>query len=248
MSRVVAHFSCGAASAVATKLTIAKHGSAVVIVRCVIGSEHEDNDRFARDVEQWFGQKIIELRNPKYADTWSVYERERFLVSPKGARRTTELKKLPGRAFWRPGDIDVFGYHAGEVARLDAFRTHNPELTVEAPLIEAQLFKPDCLALIERAGIMLPAMYRLGFKNNNCVGCVKGGAGYWNMIRRFRPAVFWRMARLERKLNVAIVKLGGVRVFLDELPENAGRYDDEPDIECGLFCAAAAEEMGAGRA
>ena len=27
------------------------------------------------------------------------------------------------------------------------------------------------------------------------------------------------------------------RVFLDELPPNAGRYKSEPDIECGVLCS-----------
>lgn len=26
------------------------------------------------------------------------------------------------------------------------------------------------------------------------------------------------------------------RLFLDELPPNAGRYQAEPDIECGVLC------------
>lgn len=26
------------------------------------------------------------------------------------------------------------------------------------------------------------------------------------------------------------------RVFLDELPPGAGRYESEPDIECGVLC------------
>ena len=42
-------------------------------------------------------------------------------------------------------------------------------------------------SLIERAGLRLPEMYRLGYANANCVGCVKGGAGYWNKIRRDFP-------------------------------------------------------------
>ena len=87
-------------------------------------------------------------------------------------------------------------------------------------------------------------MYRLGYANNNCIGCVKGGSGYWNKIRRDFPEAFARMARQERKMNAAICKVEGVEngkrwrkpVFLDELPPDAGRYVDEPDIECGVLC------------
>ena len=35
-----------------------------------------------------------------------------------------------------------------------------------------------------------PLMYDLGYPNNNCIGCVKGGMGYWNHIRKDFPEVF----------------------------------------------------------
>ena len=79
--------------------------------------------------------------------------------------------------------------------------------------------------------IDLPAMYKLGYHNNNCIGCVKGKKGYWNKIRVDFPDIFWKMAKLERELNFSLCD-----VFLDELPPNAGRYKDEPDIECGVLC------------
>ena len=50
MSRVVCWFSCGAASAVATKLAITEYansGMEIVIARCIVKEEHSDNDRFA---------------------------------------------------------------------------------------------------------------------------------------------------------------------------------------------------------
>jgi hypothetical protein len=69
---------------------------------------------------------------------------------------------------------------------------------------------------------------------------VKGGQGYWNKIRRDFPKVFWKMATQERKMDVAINKVmvegERVRLFLDELPESSGNYNDEPDISCGVTC------------
>ena len=94
--------------------------------------------------------------------------------------------------------------------------------------------------MVREAGIELPMMYRLGYKNNNCIGCVKGQAGYWNKIRIDFPEVYARMAAQERKMDVAINKRyegkTRIRVFLDELPPDAGRYEVEPDIECGVLC------------
>lgn len=51
--RILAWFSAGAASAVATKLTISEYGhSNVTVAYCDTGSEHPDNKRFITDCEQ----------------------------------------------------------------------------------------------------------------------------------------------------------------------------------------------------
>ena len=86
-------------------------------------------------------------------------------------------------------------------------------------------------------------MYKLGYHNNNCVGCVKGGAGYWNKIRVDFPDAFNKMAKLERQLGVKITKSKGQRVYLDELPVDAGNYPKEQSIECGIFCHMAEENL-----
>jgi len=95
--------------------------------------------------------------------------------------------------------------------------------------------------MVARAGIEIPKMYQLGYKNNNCIGCPKGQSGYWNKIRVDFPEVFKRMSKVERKLNVAINKSYAgdgkrKRVFLDELEPDVGNYKFEPDISCGLLC------------
>lgn len=251
MRRVLCWFSCGAASAYAAKLAIEKFSAdACEVVYCDTSStEHPDNVRFLLDAEHWLGLPIKKIRSEEYEDTWAVYEKTKFLHGPKGARCTIELKKVPRFSYQHPDDIHVFGYTAEEQERAHRLRRSSPELHVCFPLIEAKIQKRDCLLAIKEAGIELPAMYRLGYKNNNCIGCVKGGMGYWNRIRVDFPAVFSRMAILERKLNHTCI--GGV--FLDELPRFAGSMELEPDIECGILCgpyepaldAEAAEEFRA---
>lgn len=98
MSRVVSYFSCGAASAVATKLALQsnswrEHADELVIVYCdTLKREHPDNARFLLDCEKWFGQEIIILGNDDYdRDPDEVFRQTRFLVGPRGARCTAEL-------------------------------------------------------------------------------------------------------------------------------------------------------------
>jgi hypothetical protein len=65
--RIVAQFSCGAASAVATKLALAQHGDNCVILNAFLLEEHQDNRRFAADCERWFGRSITVLRDERVA-------------------------------------------------------------------------------------------------------------------------------------------------------------------------------------
>jgi 3'-phosphoadenosine 5'-phosphosulfate sulfotransferase (PAPS reductase)/FAD synthetase len=239
VSRIVVWFSCGVTSAVAAKLVLQKHPNAI-LAYCDTGSEHPDNVRFLKECEKWFSKKIKILRSQKYQDIWDVFNKTRYLAGVNGARCTTEMKKLVRRDFERFEDTQVFGFDSSEHARADRFREHNPEVTAWFPLIDKGYSKQDCLRIVQKAGIRLPAMYQLGYNNNNCIGCVKGGQGYWNKIRKDFPAVFWRMAAMERKLDVALLKVTGdhgerKRVFLDELDPDAGRHTDL-EIVCGLFC------------
>lgn len=237
-------FSAGAASAVAAKLVLSENHANVAIAYIDTGSEHEDNKRFIADCEQWFQAPITWLKSDKYTDTWDVWEKTRFLVSPQGARCTTELKKKVRRTFEQPDDIQTFGYTIEEEHRADRFREQNPEINLRTPLIERGLTKEDCLAMVDRAKIELPVMYKLGYQNNNCIGCPKGGMGYWNKIRKDFPVVFKRMSDLERKLNVSVLRSGGEGMFLDELDPKRGNHADEPSFECSMFCQLAEENMG----
>lgn len=250
--RIVSWFSCGAASAVATKLAISKSDKPVTVAYCEVIEEHYDNMRFLKVCEEWFGQEIIILGNDKYERSiYQVFEKTKFLKGAGAAACASRLKKRVRLKFQLPTDIMVFGYTVEEQDRHDRFIDANNTVETWPVLIEAGLSKADCLGMLERAGIDLPAMYKLGYRNNNCIGCVKGGAGYWNKIRRDFPGAFARMAAVEKKLGRTVCKREWTddgkrqleRIFLDELPPDLGNYPDEPDIECGIFCHLAERDI-----
>ncbi len=256
MSRIVSWFSCGAASAVATKLALvdADPSQNFVIAYCELKEEHPDNMRFLRDCEKWFDQEVIILGNDKYGrSAYEVFRRTRFLKGPTGARCTGELKKKVRAGFQRVDDILVFGYTVEEQHRLDRFIAGNAEGQKMWPiLIEKGLTHADCLGLVERAGITLPTMYLLGYRNNNCVGCVKGEAGYWNKIRVDFPEVFEEMSQIEQELGRTVCKREYTddsgerqieRMPLTELPPDLGNYPSEAAIECSLFCQMAEQDL-----
>lgn len=246
--RIVCWFSCGAASAVATKLAIEENKRGenlpLVVARCRIDEEHEDNDRFSAACENWFGVPIVELKSEKYGSSiYGVFQKRKYIVGVAGAPCTHHLKKEIRQKFQQQGDRHVFGYTVEEQGRADRFIDANNDVDLWSVLIDSNLTHADCLAIVARAGIKLPAMYLMGYKNNNCIGCVKGGAGYWNKIRVDFPSKFKQMATLEREMNVSVLRVGGSRVFLDELNPCAGRYEAEPEVQCGIFCERAEREI-----
>lgn len=88
-------------------------------------------------------------------------------------------------------------------------------------------FGAPCTMILKR-----PIMYDLGYTNNNCIGCVKGGMYYWNKIRKDFPEVFEKRAKIEREIGHSCIK----GVYLDELDPSRGRKQDEISEDCGIAC------------
>tara|TARA_Y100000310_G_scaffold248029_1_gene253824 strand:- start:154 stop:894 length:741 start_codon:yes stop_codon:yes gene_type:complete len=240
--RTIGWFSCGAASAVATKLV-----NPDVIAYCETGSEHPDNKRFMADCEKWFGKKITILQSPDFTDTWAVWEKRRYISGIEGAPCTRALKIEPRLTFQRPDDVHIFGYTEDwrDMARAQALQENWPDLTVEFPLIERGVTKAATIAMLHRAGIEPPLTYALGFPNANCLPCCKATSpAYWALVRQHFPERFERMVKLSRELGARLSRIDDVRIFIDEIP------DDYPTVEpiapeCDMLCALAEQELGA---
>lgn len=234
--RRICWFSCGAASAVAAKLTLEKHPDAEIVYCDTSRNEHPDNTRFLADVEQWLGVKCKIIQSDKYSTIEEVFAATRYMSGIAGARCTTELKKIPRFAYQNPEDIHIFGLTADEGKRIKQFEDNNHDLNLGWPLRDAGITKANTLMLIAAAGIRLPAMYELGYANNNCLGCVKSQSpAYWNKIRVDFPKAFESRATQSRELGVRLVRYKGERIFLDELPANETEVVVE-DLSCGPQC------------
>ena len=237
--RIVCWFSCGAASAVATKLAIAQNAGKkpLVIVYTAVKEEHPDNARFLKDCEKWFNYPITVIENEKYGGSIvKVFDAVKFMGGIAGAPCTMHLKKDMRRKFEQPGDINVFGYTAEESDRINRWIDSNADKKIWDILGESGLTHEDCLGMIHRAGIELPVMYKLGYKHNNCIGCVKGGVGYWNKIRKDFPEVFAQRVEQEQRIGARLIKINEERTSLANLPPDAGSYETEPEIQCGIMC------------
>ena len=252
ISRVVVWFSAGVTSAWALREAVAEYRGRLPVhaVNTDTGSEDEDNYRFMQDACSWLGVPLEIIKNEKYVDTFAVYDETKFFLKPGiGAKCTFELKrKMRMRYQNLATDLQVFGYDADEGDRAEFFVKNNPEVRAWFPLVEKGITKLMARQMLLDAGIREPRTYEEGFRNANCLnrGCVKGGVGYWNFMRRARPQVFEAMARKERELGFCLLRLDKyvdgkrtkVDVFLDELDPSLGNYKMEPSIVCGLFCGA----------
>jgi|SRR6478672_4739553 len=249
---VVGWVSCGITSAVAGKKALERYGN-VEFYYMEIDSAHPDNERFIADLERWYGQKINRIRSRKFRDQFQVIEKTGYVNGPDGARCTKELKKQVRFDLEESFKADLFepdkpqytnqvhGYEfkINEIQRAIDYILDYSYTNPIFPLIEEKLTKENCAQILLDAGIELPAMYLLGYNNNNCIGCVKGGMGYWNKIRIDFPEHFLKMAKAERVAGHSCIN----GTFLDELKPKAGRTPKPIVPSCGFVCEVLNPEM-----
>ena len=210
-----------------------------------IENQHPDSMRFIKDCEKVLERPVEILRSP-YRSVENVIKQFRYINGAYGAKCTQILKKRV-RKEWEDAHKDydityVWGFDIEEKSRAERLNESMPEFEHEYPLIERSLSKQDAHAILDRLGIKRPVMYDLGYQNNNCIGCVKGGMGYWNKIRQDFPEVFDRMAKLEREVGHSCIN----GVYLDELDPGRGRMEDEIMQDCGVMCYLAMNEAKEG--
>lgn len=223
--RLVCWYSHGAASLVAAKKAIELQplfypGHDVVVANIFIQDEYQEPERVV-EASKWLGQDILFLQDWKYdASVDRVIQKERYMSGVRGAKCTKVLKKQIRKDWQFDDDVHVFGMTIEEEHRIDRILDAEPDLEIFTPLIELRMTKKDCFNEMTNAGLELPMMYKLGYHNNNCIGCLKaGGAGYWNKIRKDFPEVFEKRAEQERMLNHAMVSMSRNK-FINEYPEH----------------------------
>lgn len=217
-------------------------------LRCVMPDEHPDSERFANDFYSISKINHEDLITP-YRNVATVL----FMFPTIGRHsKCRDWMKIRPRKLWElknPGRHTYFwGYDCSEKNRAENLILNMPEHNHRFPLIERNLSKQDCHGICENIGLKRPAMYNLGFKNNNCIGCPKGGMWYWNMIRKYFPEKFNEMAILERERTDMKGKtysfINGI--YLDELLPDQGREEDEISTECGFMCGIEINKLNKG--
>ena len=204
-----------------------------------VKDQHPDSIRFIHDCEKLIDREIEIIRSTEYKDVADVVRKFKVINTPYGSPCTGMLKKAVRKKWeneqYAKGISEltyVWGMDYQEIKRANRIKESFPEFEHEFPLIDRMLSKEDCHAMAERLGLKRPSMYDLGYSNNNCIGCVKGGKGYWNKIRIDFPEVFKARSELEREIGGSC--LNGI--YLDELNPDEGRMEREIMEDCSLMC------------
>lgn len=211
-----------------------------------IDDQEADTLRFIKDCEKALNKPIKILQNEQYKTVENAIlgfghiRNGRTMFYPCTNWLKKRVRKEQFENLHKDEEITyVWGFDCTEISRAERLNISMPEFTHRFPLIEQNLTKEDCHALLTRLGIKRPKMYELGYQNNNCVGCVKGGMGYWNKIRQDFPEVFEKRAKLERKIGSSILK----ECYLDELEPTRGLEQEEIMEDCGIFCELALHKI-----
>jgi len=207
--KIICWWSGGITSSVACKLAIDLFGHdncRVIMIDTM--NEDEDTYRFLKDCEKWYGLniEIITGIGDKYKSISDVWEYNESLNVATGAICSTELKRKVREKWQKTNSYDhqVFGF---EFDKKEFNRALGLSKIKKAngiyPLLMMGYDKDDCLKIVEEAGIEIPRMYKLGFRNNNCfgTGCVQGGIGYWQKMKIDFPEKFNAMAEMEHNLT-----------------------------------------------
>jgi 3'-phosphoadenosine 5'-phosphosulfate sulfotransferase (PAPS reductase)/FAD synthetase len=209
---IIAWWSGGITSAVACKIAIDIYGKKRVrVIMIDTQNEHSDTYRFKKDCQKWYGIDIETITGigEKYGNIFDVWRKHKSLNTATGAICSTNLKRLV-REKWEKQNQDflhqVFGFEFDKKEfnrALSMTLNHGKRTKAIYPLLMMGYDKKDCIKIVEDAGIEIPEMYKLGFQNNNCfaTGCIQGGIGYWQKIKRDFPDKFNTMADLEHELT-----------------------------------------------
>ncbi len=205
------------------------------IIYTHVEDQHPDSIRFLHDCEKILGREIQKIQSDRYTDVNDVIDKTKYINGAYGAACTKWLKKQV-RKDWEkenPGfHTYIWGYDINEKHRADAVIETLSDYDHEFPLIEQGLTKAECHGIADKLGLKRPVMYDLGYPNNNCIGCVKGGMGYWNKIRIDFPEVFEHRAKQEREIGHSCIK----GIYLDELEPDRGNMDMEVFEDCTIAC------------
>ena len=158
--------------------------------------EHADTYRYLRQMAERLGIDITERSDGRSVE--QVEDDEHALANNRMAFCSRILKAEQKDRYYeelRAAGVTeivlVLGFSSREWQRIQraTMRAAADGYAVMFPLVTAGITKQECADWSLALGVPLPSMYRWS-DHANCVGCRRGGKGYWLAVKANEPAIF----------------------------------------------------------
>jgi hypothetical protein len=237
-------FSGGAASSY-VGYHIAKNHKDVVLLHTPTYAEHEDSDRFRKQVAEKIGLPITVQEDGRslweLIDEYKAIPRDGlpFCTLQLKQRQTTKYLTKLKREGYKKSDICIYlGYDVSEWRRMQktSARWESLGYSVKFPLWDLQMSSEDTKRIIrDEWGICLPQSY-IHLKHNNCIPCFKGGMKHFHLVYKHYPEEFEKAAVREEMYGHTALKGISLRELQKQWDENVQiEFDTEETRPC--MCA-----------
>lgn len=174
--------------------------------------EHTDTYRYLREMAERLGVEITERSDGRSVE--QVEDDEHALANNRMAFCSRILKAEQRdryfaelRAAGVTEIVSILGFSPHEWQRVQraTMRAEADGFSVIFPLVTTGTTKQQCADWSLALGVRLPSMY-LWSDHANCVGCRRGGKGYWLAVKANEPAVFEKAKAREREYGHTFLK------------------------------------------
>jgi len=216
--------------------------------------EHPDLYRFLEDLSRYWGKEVVSDSDGRSPE--ELFVDNRALANNRMPFCSKELKAQRLHRYCGDGDVLVFGiglderHRAKRIAEVygEVARKRKITLVPVFPLIAHQVTPDQIDAWLRSTGIEEPALYKMGFKHNNCSGgCVRSGKSQWLHLLKTLPEVYAERERVEEAMrewtgkDISYLKTTTLRRMREAYEAQIALLFDEDDdavvTECIGICA-----------
>jgi hypothetical protein len=234
-------FSGGAASSYMSWLVVQEYGKEnTILLHTPTYTEHEDADRFRRQVAEYIGIPITPHEDGR--NLWEVIDDNHCLPSDMIPFCTRILKLEPRIEFLKSLNDEYvlyYGFDIKEYLRAQNVYTHALVLgeTVKFPLIEKMIMSKDIKKIIVNEwGICLPEPYK-HLKHNNCIPCYKASTKEWKKYWKYYPERFELAVEKEKQIGHTTFKGISLEQLADIWSKDGQMPLDLPEENIPCMCA-----------
>jgi len=196
---------------------IERHGKeGVLLLFADTTIEDEDLYRFVEESVKFLDVPLKTLCDGR--TPWEVCRDVKFIANSRIDPCSRVLKRELLNS-WRDDNCDPaetvihFGMDWTELHRLERLRKLDKRWDFRGYMTEEPyLDKSDMIAEVERLGLEVPRLYKLGFAHNNCGGfCFKSGQAQFKLLLETMPERYAEHEEEERRLSGEVNAKGGVQ-------------------------------------